>query len=260
MVLEGRIALVTGGGRGLGRATALALAERGARVVVTARTLAEVEETALQIRQQFGVGRSMAIKADVTREREVLDAFDSIRRRWGGVDILVNNAGGMGATRPIASMSLSDWQKTVDLNLTSAFLCTREALRDMARSRRGRIINVSSESAEAVVPGIAPYSVAKAGVEHLTRLTAAEGQAIGVVAIAFRPGVIDTQMQADLRTRTNETIPPELRAVFSAYKHKGMLVPPELPARMIAYLCVAQAGEINGRVLDASEMEELLTK
>src|SRR3712207_1159382 len=104
MDLEGRTALVTGGGRGLGRATALALAERGARVAVLARSLEEVEETARQIRQQFGIGRSMAMRADVTREDDVATAFPPLRRRWGRVDTRVNNAGEMGATKPLLSL------------------------------------------------------------------------------------------------------------------------------------------------------------
>src|SRR5437763_16585594 len=110
MELEGKVAVVTGGGRGLGRATALALAEQGAKVVALARSLHEVENTARLIRQQYGVGRSMAIRADITRERDVVEAFDSVRKRWGGVDILVNNAGAMGATRPLASLSLNQWE------------------------------------------------------------------------------------------------------------------------------------------------------
>src|SRR5437762_11306904 len=101
MELEGKVALVTGGGRGLGRATAIALAELGAKVAVLARSPPEVEQTARIVRQQYGIGRSSAIRADVTRERDVLEAFDTIRRRWDGVDILVNNAGETGATKPI---------------------------------------------------------------------------------------------------------------------------------------------------------------
>src|SRR5438105_3220046 len=104
MELEGKVALVTGAGRGLGRATALALAEQGARVAALARSLPQVEETARLIRQEYGVGRAIAIRADVSSERDVTLAFDTIRKRWGGVDILVNNAGNMGATRPISSL------------------------------------------------------------------------------------------------------------------------------------------------------------
>ncbi len=261
MELEGRVALVTGGGRGLGRATALALAERGAKVVVLARSLSEVEETARLIRQLYGVGRSLAVHADVTRERDVVEAFDAIRKRWGGVDILVNNAGQTGATRPIMSLSLAEWQSVMDVNLTGAFLCSREAMRDMSRRRWGRIINVSSDLATVAVPSIASYSVAKAAIEHLTRLIAAEGAAIGVIAIALRPGVIDTRMQEDLRTRPQDAMPPELRSLFSAYERKGRLVPPERPAQMIAYLCSAsRTDDINGRVLDGHEVEELLAR
>ena len=261
MELEGKVALVTGAGRGLGRAVSLALAERGAKVVAVARSYSEVDETARIVRQLYGVGRSLAIPADVTQERDVAEAFDIVRKRWGGVDILVNNAGLTGATRPIATLSLAEWQSVMDVNLTGTFLCSREAMRDMARRRWGRIINISSDSAAVAVPSMAPYSVAKAAVEHLTRLLAAEGASIGVVAMAIRPGLIDTRMQEELRARAPEAIPPELRNLFSAYKQRGHLVPPERPAEIIAYLCsTSRTDELNGRALNAHEVEELLAR
>src|SRR5688500_8855982 len=181
MELEGKVALVTGGGRGLGRATALALAEQGAKVAVLARSLPEVEQTVQLIRQQYGIGRSMALRADITNERDVIEAFDTIRKRWGGVDILINNAGDSGATKPITALSLAEWRQAIDVNLTGTFLCSREAFRYMAQRRWGRIINVSSGSAAVAVPSMGPYSIAKAGVEHFTRLIAAEGALVGVV-------------------------------------------------------------------------------
>ena len=260
MELEGKVALVTGGGRGLGRAVSLALAEQGARVAVLARSLPEVEETARLIRQYYGVGRSMAVRADVTNEREVVEAFDAVRKRWGGVDILVNNAGDPGATKPIISLTLAEWQRAFDVNVTGAFLCSREALRDMARRKRGRIVNVSSDAAAVPVPAMAPYSVAKAAVEHLTRLIAAEAGPSGVVAVALRPGIVDTRMQEEMRTRPPDAIPPELRAVFAAYKQRGRLVPPERPAQIIAYLCSDRSGDVNGRILDAQEIDSLLVR
>jgi NAD(P)-dependent dehydrogenase (short-subunit alcohol dehydrogenase family) len=255
MELEGKVALVTGGGRGLGRATALALAELGARVVAVARTLKEVEETALLIREHYGIARSMAIGADVARERDVVNAFEVVRRRWGGVDILVNNAGVSGATRPIVALTLAEWQQAIDVNLTGAFLCSREALKDMVRRRWGRIINVSSGSAAVAVPAMAPYSVAKAALEHFTRILAAEGGPAGVTAVAVRPGVVDTPMQQELRGRPPESMPAELRSMFLAYKQRGWLAPPERPARVIAYLCTDRAGDVNGKVLDIEEIE-----
>jgi NAD(P)-dependent dehydrogenase (short-subunit alcohol dehydrogenase family) len=260
MELEGKVALVTGGGRGLGRATALALAERGARVAVLARSLPEVEETARLIRQQFGVGRSLAVRADVTHERDVADAFELVRRRWGGVDILVNNAGETGATKPVRSLSLAEWQRVLDVNLTGTFLCSREAMRDMPRRHWGRIVNISSGSATAAVPAMAPYSVAKAAVEQLTRILAAEGAGSGIVAVALRPGVVDTRMQEEMRSRPPDMIPPELHAAYTSYKQKGMLVPPERPARIIAYLCSEHGSGMNGKMLDADEFDAMLVK
>lgn len=259
MELEGRVAVVTGAGRGLGRATALALAEQGARVAVLARSLPEVEETALLIRQDYGFGRSIAIRADVTSEREVQAAFDTVRKRWGGVDILVNNAGGMGATRPIALLTFAEWQATLDVNLNGTFLCTREALKDMIPRRWGRIVSLSSAAAAIAVPGMSPYAVAKAAVEHFTSQVAAEAGPYGVMAMCLRPGVVDTRMQEEMRTRPSDSISPELHAAFSAYKDKGMLVAPERPARIIAYLCSDRPGSyINGRALDTEEVEDLL--
>ena len=260
MELEGKVAVVTGGGRGLGRATALALAERGARVVALARSVAEVEETARLIRGLYGVGRSLAIRADVRSERDVVEAFQTVRRRWGGTDILVNNAGDAGATRPVASLSLEEWQRTLDVHLTGAFLCSREAMRDMARRRWGRIINVSSGSASVAVSAMAPYSVAKAALEHLTRILAAEGAPQGIVALAVRPGVLDTRMQEELRSRSPEAMPPELRAAFAAYKQRGHLMSPERPAEIIAYLCGDRSSSLNGRVLEEHDMEALLVR
>lgn len=259
MELEGKVALVTGGGRGLGRATALMLAERGAKVVVLARSLQEVENTARLIRQQYGVGRSMAIKADIRSERDVVEAFSSVRKRWGGVDIVINNAGEAGATKPIVSLQLSEWEHAIDVNLTGTFLCSREALHDMVRKGWGRIINVSSGSAATAVPNIAPYSIAKAAVEHLTRLIATEYASSGVVAISFRPGLMDTRMQEEMRTRPTEEMPAKLKAVFTAYKDKGMLSPPERAATMIVRLCTGSAANLNGRTLDASEMDALIS-
>jgi NAD(P)-dependent dehydrogenase (short-subunit alcohol dehydrogenase family) len=196
----------------------------------------------------------------VKSERDVVEAFETIRRRWGGIDILVNNAGDAGATRPIASLSLEEWERTLDVHLTGAFLCSREAIRDMAGRRWGRIINVSSGSASAAVPAMAPYSVAKAALEHLTRILAAEGAPVGIVALAVRPGVLDTKMQEELRQRTPESMPPELRAAFAAYKQRGLLVEPERPAEIIAYLCGDRSAGLNGRVLEEHDMEALLVR
>ncbi len=260
MELEGKVALVTGGGRGLGRATALALAGLGARVVALARSLPEVEETARLVRDEYGFGRSMAIRADVTREADVVEAFEQVRRRWGGVDILVNNAGETGATKPIAQLSMSEWQRALSVNMTGTFLCSREALPYMTGRRWGRIINVSTASASVAVPSMAPYSVAKAAVEHFTRILAAEVGNQGVVAVALRPGIVNTRMQEDMRMRPAESISPELRALYVAYDRRGMLAPPERPARLIAYLCTSRAGDVNGRVLDADEVDALLTR
>lgn len=261
MELEGKVALVTGAGRGLGRATAYALAEQGARVAVVARTLPEVEETARDIRRQYGVGRSLAIRADIAREQDVALAFDTVRKRWGGVDILVNNAGDMGATRPVAILSFREWQQTLDVNLNGTFLCAREALKDMVPRRWGRIVNVTSAAAAIAVPGMSPYAVAKAAVEHFTRQLAAETGQYGIISVCLRPGVIDTRMQEEMRNRPPDAISPELRAAFNAYKERGMLVSPDRPARIIAYLCSDRPdSDVNGKAIDMEDVEAIIVR
>lgn len=256
MELEGKVALVTGAGRALGRAVALALAEQGARVAVLARSTAELEETAIQIRRHYGIGRAIALRADVSREQDVTRAFDDVRKRWGSVDILVNNAGGMGATRPVMILSFDEWQHTLNVNLNGTFLCTREALKDMVPKRWGRIVNVSSAAAAIAVPGMSPYAVAKAAIEHFNRQVAAEVGQYGVMSICLRPGVIDTRMQEEMRSRPPDSISPELRAAFNGYKDRGMLVPPEQPARIIAYLCSDRPSpDLNGASLDSDKVD-----
>jgi 3-oxoacyl-[acyl-carrier protein] reductase len=165
----------------------------------------------------------------------------------------------MGATRPIVLLTLAEWQATLDVNLTGTFLCTREALKDMVPRRWGRIVNVSSAAAAIPVPGMSPYAVAKAALEHFASQVAAEVGQYGVMAVCLRPGVVDTRMQEEMRSRTPDSISPELHAAFRAYRDKGMLVPPERPARIIAYLCSDRPSPyINGRALDSEEVEDLL--
>ncbi|MEB3155922.1 MAG: 3-oxoacyl-[acyl-carrier-protein] reductase [Cyanobacteriota bacterium] len=194
--LEGRVALVTGASRGIGRAIALELAAAGAEVVVN---YARSEEAAAEVVETIAAagGQAWAHRADVAREDEVEEMVREIVRRHGRIDVLVNNAG---ITRDglLMRMKTADWQSVLDLNLSGCFLTTRAVSKLMLKARGGRIINITSVVALMGNPGQANYSAAKAGLIGLTRSNAAEFASRGVTVNAVAPGFIASEMTASL--------------------------------------------------------------
>ena len=194
--LRGQVALVTGAGRGIGRAIALELAAAGAEVVVN---YASSEQAAADTVAAIGDagGRAWSHRADVSDEEQVEAMVKAIQERSGAPQVLVNNAG---ITRDglMLRMKTADWRAVIDLNLTGVFLCSRAVSRAMLKARQGRIINITSVVALFGNAGQANYSAAKAGVIGLTRSTAAEFAARGVTVNAVAPGFIASDMTADL--------------------------------------------------------------
>lgn len=196
--LTDKVAVITGSSRGIGRATALALAAEGAFVVVNyARSREAADEVVAEI-ESLG-GRAIALQADVSKSAEVDSFFKAILEKWGRVDILVNNAG---ITRDTLLMRMKedDWQAVLDLNLTGVFLCIKAVTKTMLKQRAGRIINIASVSGLMGNPGQANYSAAKAGVIGLTKTVAKEMASRGVTVNAVAPGFIATDMTDDLKT------------------------------------------------------------
>ena len=194
MKLEGKIAIVTGAGRGLGRATALALAREGADVVLAARTVSEIEALAEEIRS---VGReALPVRTDVTKKSDVDSMVQQTLERFGRVDILVNNAG-FADHKAIPDVTEEDWDVHINVNLKSVFLCTQAVFTHMCAQGSGHIINVSSLAGKYYPYKMAAYGSAKWGVVGLTGITQEEGRPHGVRAVLIRPGSVDTQMQHD---------------------------------------------------------------
>jgi 3-oxoacyl-[acyl-carrier protein] reductase len=194
--LRGQVALVTGAGRGIGRAIALELAAAGAEVVVN---YASSEQAAADTVAAIGDagGRAWSHRADVSDEEQVEAMVKAIQERSGALQVLVNNAG---ITRDglMLRMKTADWRAVIDLNLTGVFLCSRAVSRAMLKARQGRIINITSVVALFGNAGQANYSAAKAGVIGLTRSNAAEFASRGVTVNAVAPGFIASDMTADL--------------------------------------------------------------
>jgi len=194
--LAGQTALVTGGGRGIGKAIALALGEAGAEVVVNYSSSAAAAEAVVETITAAG-GQAYAVQANVAIEDEVDGLIKTVLERSGRLDVLVNNAG---ITRDglLMRMKTADWQSVIDLNLTGVFLCSRAVARPMLKQKSGRIINITSVVGLMGNAGQANYAAAKAGVIGLTRSTAKELASRGITVNAVAPGFIATDMTKDL--------------------------------------------------------------
>jgi len=194
MSIQNHVIIITGAGRGIGRATAIRFAREGARVVIFSRTAATLAQVAREIE---GEGHSvLSMAGDVSSEEDVVGLFHRVMERYGRVDALVNCAG-IVAVRPFVDMDAATWDHVISVNLRGTFLCCREAFRVMAAQRSGVIINFSSLSGVKGVekfPGLSAYNVSKAGVASLTEILAVEGKPHNIRVCAVSPGAVDTEM------------------------------------------------------------------
>jgi 3-oxoacyl-[acyl-carrier protein] reductase len=235
----GRVALVTGAGRGIGRAVAEHLAGLGYRVGVNYRS-SQAEAEALVAGIVAGGGEAAALAADVADESAVAALFSEVEDRLGPVEVLVNNAG---ITRDglLLRMSTEDWDTVLQTDLRSAYLCTRAALRSMLRARWGRIISIGSVAGLAGNPGQANYAAAKAGLVGFTKAVAREVGSRGITANVVAPGFITTDMTAGL--------PEEAREAARRAIVLGRFGTPQEVAAAVGYLASDPAGYVTGQVL-----------
>ena len=201
--LGGKIALVTGASRGIGKAIALAFAGEGAALLLASRSaeaLAEVAESAAEVSR----AEAIAVTADVSDERQVEALFARVREDFGRLDLLVNNAGAFDGG-PLDELSAEAWDRVINTNLRGPFLCTRAALRLMKPAKSGRIINIGSIAGQRVRPNSAPYAASKHGLWGLTQATALEGREYGVTCCALHPGNVAVERrQASGKTEDDE--------------------------------------------------------
>ena len=246
-----RTILVTGGGRGIGRAIALAFAESGARVAIASRTRAELDEAAAAIGARGGV--AVALPMDVTDELSVDEAFVALRKATDRVDVLVNNAG-VGGGRPLHKTDTASWRRVIDTNVWGTFLVTRQAVPMLADG--GRVINISSVLGRFGVPGYTAYCASKHAVIGFTRALALELADRAITVNAICPGWVDTDMAAaGMRNGA-----AAMGITYEAFRAQALgrvpiqrIIQPEEVATLVSFLASPQASAITGQTYNICE-------
>jgi NAD(P)-dependent dehydrogenase (short-subunit alcohol dehydrogenase family) len=248
--LAGRSALVTGGGRGIGRAVALDLARAGAAVAVAARTADEVEAVAAEARRLGG--KAAALVADVARPEAVREMFRAARAALGPIDVVVCGAG-VAPSAPVVKTSEEQWRAAIETNLSGCFYCLREALGPMVERGWGRAVVVASIAGKTGLPYIAAYAASKHGVLGLVKCAALEVAARGVTVNAVCPGYVDTPMTdtsiARIAEKTGHS-PADLRRRLEETSPQKRLFTSEEVSALVLYLCADEARGINGQALN----------
>ena len=249
--------IVTGASSGLGAATAELAARLGANVVLAARSLKALQEQAGKI--EAAGGRALVVRADVSLAKDCREIVRQAFGRFGRIDALVNNAGMIEPIDPIARTRRREWQRNWAVNVLGPVRLIQLALPHLRKSG-GRVVNITSGSAETVVAGWGAYSSAKAAINHLTRILASEEPAI--TALALLPGIVDTPMQAEIRLKGEAHMAQSnYDWLFNLYEN-GKLLPPTAPARAIACLALYAPHEWSGEVLawDENRLQQLVQK
>jgi NAD(P)-dependent dehydrogenase (short-subunit alcohol dehydrogenase family) len=246
--MENPLVIMTGASRGLGAAAARSAARLGASVLLAARSREQIEQAAGEIRAAGG--QAWAVPADVTRAEDCRSIVQAALARGGRIDALVNNAGAIEPIGPVAEAQAGDWETNWQTNVLAAVRLTRLALPHL-RERHGRVVNLTSGSTEAAIAGWGAYSSAKAALNQLTRVLAAEEP--GLTVLGLRPGIVDTEMQATIRAKGKGRMAERNYDWLSGLHAQGKLLPPEQPALALAVLALHAPQGWSGEILDWDE-------
>ncbi len=253
--LQGQVAIVTGGGRGIGAAVGHLLAAAGASVVLSARSEDQIESVAKEIRSTGA--RAIAVPCDVANPDQIEEVVEAALTQYDRVDILVNNAGVIWPVEQIFEADPEEWAYNIHCNLVGPFQMARNVLPVMIGHGYGRIVNVSSGAGEHVVPGWSAYCAAKAGLNMLTRCMAVELQADGVTGVtvnALAPGMVDTEMQADIRSIDTHDSSLDYSSFHEAHQQSS-LHSPAAAARLIYWLVGPWSRERSGEFFTRADAQ-----
>lgn len=237
---QDKVVVVTGGSRGIGLELAREFLEQGARVVICGRKMDGLERAKNDLQ---GGERLLAVPAHVAREEDVARLFQTVIGQWGRLDILVNNVGMNLFTSSVVETELATWNKIIETNLTGAFLCARGAARIMRETKAGKIVNISSLAATKASPGMGVYGIAKAGLEMLTRVLAAELAPYNIQVNAVAPGVVRTEFSRPFWS--DEKIHGEIIKNVPA----GRIAEPAEVVHLVIFLSSSQADYITGQTI-----------
>jgi NAD(P)-dependent dehydrogenase (short-subunit alcohol dehydrogenase family) len=246
---EGKVVVVTGAGRGLGRASALAFAQSGWRVAIFSRTLQELDSLALKIESLPGT--AAPFQGDVSSDADVHALRDSVLSRFGQVDVLLNNAAVIGPPRFFEDEGFEGWRRTFEINLNGPCRMIQAFLPTMLKRGRGDVISITSGLARMTYPRFCAYGASKAGIEQMTRCLSSEYGGFGLRFYAVDPGVMDTPMQERLRTLPSESM-GEIKDRFVSLKEHGRLRDPSEVAGALVDL--AENGGRSGSILSVSDL------
>ncbi len=248
MKLQGKVAIVTGGGRGIGEAIALAFAGEGARLAIASRTQAELEQVAARIRKMGG--QVQVIRTDVSRRDDVLRLVEGTLTTYGQIDILVNAAGVYGPIGPMWETNVDEWFQAVHINLFGTFLCCHAVLPHMIPRRQGKIINFSGGGATSPLPRFTAYGVSKTANVRLTETLAEEVKEFNIQVNAVAPGAVDTRLQDQVLAAGERA--GDLLARIRRLRETGEGgVVRELPAALVVFLASDESDGLTGKLIAA---------
>ena len=248
MKLSNKIAIITGAGRGIGRAIAIAFAKEGAKVSLVARTVSELEETA-QLIEEYG-STSLVIPTDVTQPSSVASMVQETVSQYGRVDILVNNAGVPGPIGALQNNKIDDWIKTIQVNVIGPYLCCKSVVPLMTNQGGGKIINLAGAGANNAWANLSAYCTSKAGVVRMTEVLALELENKNIQVNALGPGSIHTRMWEELRNGAEAANATKIQEIGDQVLSGGG-ASLENPAELAVFLASDDSGKLSGRLISA---------